>query len=91
MIIENSIEKIQMKNTINNDNVKLSRFIIKKERKNYFIAINHRNKKFKILKNNYSKKFGKNTDTYMHYIIVKAGIFYTIINPISHEKSLELH
>jgi hypothetical protein len=68
--------------------IKLQRFSIKKERKNYYIAVDHLKKKYKILKNEYSKKFSIGDDTYMHYTIVKSGIFSTLIEPISHEEYL---
>ena len=70
--------------------VKLERFSIKKERKNCYIAVDHMKKKYKILKNEYSKKFSIGDDTYMHYTIVKCGMFSTVIDPISHEEYLTM-
>lgn len=79
-----------LQSILSREDTELDRLFIRKERKNYFIAIDDRGKKYKILKNDYSRKFSKNSDTYVHYSVEKKGIFYTIIKPISHEDFLKL-
>jgi hypothetical protein len=71
--------------------VNIKRFYITKERKNHFVAVDHRRKKYKILKNEYSKKFRINDDGYIYYTVFKKGLFNTVITPISHQEFLEMN
>jgi hypothetical protein len=68
---------------------KLQRFVIKKEKSNYFIGVDHRKKKFRIIKNEYSSKFKVGNDRYIYYLIVKKSFFSVTINPISDEVYLK--
>jgi hypothetical protein len=70
--------------------IRLERFSIKKERKNFYIGVDHLKKRYKILKNQYSEKFSVGDDIYLHYTVVKGGLFSTVIDPISHEEYLAM-
>lgn len=64
----------------------LYRVVIKKETKDYFIGRSYSNKKYKIKKNEYSKKLHVGSDTYF-YARKEEGIFSDILIPISDEEA----
>jgi hypothetical protein len=70
--------------------IRLERFRIIKERKNFYIGVDHVKKRYKILKNQYSEKLSVGNDIYLHYTVVKGGLFSTVIDPISHEEYLAM-
>ncbi|MDP4176803.1 MAG: hypothetical protein Q8900_00495 [Bacillota bacterium] len=79
-----------MLGTLYADEIGFDRLYITKKKKKYFIAVDDGGEKYKILLNSYSKKFSKGYDSYLHYSIVRKGIFYTTVNPISHEDYLKM-
>ena len=64
----------------------LYRVIIKKETSKYFIGKTYDNKKYKIEKNQYSKKLRGGSDSYF-YARKEDGLLSTILVPISDEEA----
>lgn len=64
----------------------LYRVIIKKETKDYFIGKSYSNKKYKIMKNEFSKRVSVGNDLYL-YAKRQEGLFYDILIPISDEEA----
>lgn len=64
----------------------LYRVVIKKETKDYFIGKSYSNKKYKIKKNEYSKKLHIGSDIYF-YARKEQGLFNDILIPISDEEA----
>lgn len=73
------------------DGFRLTRLTITMEFKNFFIGVDSENKKrYKIVKNDYSKNFTKGFNSYIRYRIINSGIFFITIDPISHEDFIEI-
>ena len=62
------------------------RIIIKRESKGYFFGKTFTGKRYKILKNKYSKKFKVGSD-FSFYAKEKKGFLNTILIPISDEEA----
>ena len=70
----------------------LYRVIIKRETAKYFIGKSYNNKRYKIEKNQYSKKFRVGNDLYF-YARKEEKLLSTILVPISDEEAgvLDIH
>ena len=70
----------------------LYRVIIKRETAKYFIGKSYDNKRYKIEKNEYSKKLRVGSDSYF-YARKEDGLLSTILVPISDEEAgvLDIH
>ena len=70
----------------------LYRVIIKRETSNYFIGRSYDNKKYKIKKNEYSKKLRVGSDSYF-YARKEEKFLSTILIPISDQEAgvLDIH